>query len=351
MSSNDDPASQHPAAAIEAADGPADESEFEPVNWDASSVDSVSLSSSVYAHEYENGRRYHSYRHGRYPMPNDETEQSREDMKHTMLLELTDGKLIYAPIGETPQRIIDIGTGTGTWAIQVADLFPAAEVLGIDLSPIQPTWIPPNVKFLVDDAEDEWLNGDDFDYVHLRSVAPALRKLDRVLTQAYEHMKPGAWIEFQELHGQVHCDDGTMPEDDKLEEFYELTVEAFAGLGIMFHIARDLRPHLEAAGFKDIHCEVKKIPVGTWPKDKTMRLIGQYMKGVVADAIPAFAGKPFEAHGISNVESQVWQATAKKELEDRTKHRYLNFYFWYAQKPEDAPEHDAGAGSSGEDDT
>lgn len=163
-------------------------------------------------------------------------------------------------------------------------------------------------------------------------------------------MRPGAWIEFQELHGQVHCDDGTMPEDDKLKEFYELTVEAFDGLGIMFHIARDLRPHLEAAGFKDIHCEVKKIPVGTWPKDKTMRLIGQYMKGVVADAIPAFAGKPFEAHGISNVESQVWQATAKKELEDRTKHRYLNFYFWYAQKPADAPEHDAGAGSSGEDD-
>jgi hypothetical protein len=40
-------------------------------------------------------------------------EQNREDMKHAMLMELTDGKLLYAPIGDYPQKIVDIGTGTG----------------------------------------------------------------------------------------------------------------------------------------------------------------------------------------------------------------------------------------------
>jgi hypothetical protein len=35
----------------------------------------------------------------------------------------------------------------------VGDLFPAANVLGIDLSPIQPEWVPPNVRFMVDDVE------------------------------------------------------------------------------------------------------------------------------------------------------------------------------------------------------
>jgi hypothetical protein len=28
----------------------------------------------------------------------------------------------------------------------VGEKFPSAEVLGLDLSPIQPTWVPPNVK-------------------------------------------------------------------------------------------------------------------------------------------------------------------------------------------------------------
>lgn len=39
-------------------------------------------------------------------------------MLHTMMLEATDGRLYYAPIGDYPQKIIDLGTGTGTWAIQ-----------------------------------------------------------------------------------------------------------------------------------------------------------------------------------------------------------------------------------------
>ncbi|KAF5490165.1 Secondary metabolism regulator LAE1 [Colletotrichum fructicola] len=350
MSTADVQAPQHPAGAIEAADEPVDPSEFDPVEWDRSSADSASLTSSVLDHEYENGRRFHRFRHGRYPMPNDETEQDREDMKHTMFLELLDGDLFLAPIGDDPQKIIDIGTGTGKWAIEVGDLYPGASVLGIDLSPIQPSWAPPNVKFLVDDAEDEWLNGDDYDFVHFRAMAPLLRKLDMVLADAYNHMKPGAWIEFQELHGQIHCDDGTMADDDKLKEFYELVVEAFQNLGLDLHKARDLRPHLEAAGFKDIHCEIKKIPIGIWPKDPTQRVIGKYSRQAIEMAAPAFTGKPFEAMGISKVESQVWCATVKKDMEDLSKHRYYNMFFWYAQKPKDAPVRDDGAGSSGEDD-
>lgn len=101
---------------IEAADDnhSVDSNEFEPEEWDAGSSNaSTSISSSVYNHTFENGRRYHSYRHGRYPIPNDDLEQSREDMKHAMMLEMTDGKLFYAPVGDYPQKIIDIGTGTG----------------------------------------------------------------------------------------------------------------------------------------------------------------------------------------------------------------------------------------------
>lgn len=41
-------------------------------------------------------------------------------MLHTMMLEATDGKLFYAPIGDYPQKILDLGTGTGLWAIESA---------------------------------------------------------------------------------------------------------------------------------------------------------------------------------------------------------------------------------------
>jgi hypothetical protein len=112
-----------PAASweIEPASGPGEEDEFDVTDgYETSSSGATSATSSIYAHSYENGRRYQCFKNGRYPIPNDDTEQSREDMKHAMLLELTDGKLFYAPIGDHPQRILDIGTGTGELGIRNA---------------------------------------------------------------------------------------------------------------------------------------------------------------------------------------------------------------------------------------
>jgi hypothetical protein len=112
----------HGDAEIEAG-GSDEDGEFSATDFDADSIDddhsdSTSLRSSILEHSYVNGRRYHRYRHGRYPIPNDEAEQNREDMLHTMVMESTDGRLFYAPLGPNPQKVIDLGTGTGLWAIE-----------------------------------------------------------------------------------------------------------------------------------------------------------------------------------------------------------------------------------------
>lgn len=112
----------HGNAVIEAGgsdeDGEFSASDFDPDDSSSLRSSSTSISSSILEHSYQNGRRYHRYRHGRYPLPNDEAEQNREDMLHAMMLEATDGRLFYAPVGENPQRIADLGTGTGIWAIE-----------------------------------------------------------------------------------------------------------------------------------------------------------------------------------------------------------------------------------------
>ena len=84
---------------------------------DTRTAASTSLASSVRDYAFENGRRYHKFREGRYNFPNDDVEQEREDMKHAMV-KLLCQQLHFAPIGDNPQQILDIGTGTGIWAIE-----------------------------------------------------------------------------------------------------------------------------------------------------------------------------------------------------------------------------------------
>jgi len=152
----------------------------------AHSTGSVSVTSTVYAYTMEDGRRFQHLKHGRYPMPNDDEEMERENIKHLMLMELLGGELYRAPIGDNPQSILDVGTGSGAWAIEMGDRFPGAHVRGMDLSPVQPSLVPPNVDFLIDDCErDEWLS-HSVDFVHLRFMSIVLKDVPGTLWRAYE---------------------------------------------------------------------------------------------------------------------------------------------------------------------
>jgi hypothetical protein len=65
-----------------------------------------------------------------------------------------DGRLHLSPFSRAhpPRKVLDIATGTGTWAIEMGDKYPEAEIVGTDLSPIQPAFVPPNVRFFVEDS-------------------------------------------------------------------------------------------------------------------------------------------------------------------------------------------------------
>lgn len=99
---------------MEVARQPGEEDDFD-FNGDPIDDDCTSITSSVRACTDEHGRRYQCLKSGRYPIPNDDQEQDREDMKHAMLMELTDGALFFSPVGDNPQSILDIGTGTGMY--------------------------------------------------------------------------------------------------------------------------------------------------------------------------------------------------------------------------------------------
>src|ERR1700728_1183691 len=73
-----------------------------------------SITSAEYLFEKRNGRTYHTFGGDRnaYVLPNDELEKDRLDMQFWAIHEAFHRQYFFAPIGSSPQAILDIGTGT-----------------------------------------------------------------------------------------------------------------------------------------------------------------------------------------------------------------------------------------------
>jgi hypothetical protein len=63
------------------------------------------------------------------------------------------------------------------------------QILGNDLSPIQPQFVPPNVRFEVDDVEQPWIFNTKFDYIHCRYMAGSIADWPGLVARAYEYVQ------------------------------------------------------------------------------------------------------------------------------------------------------------------
>ncbi|KAK3954005.1 methyltransferase [Pseudoneurospora amorphoporcata] len=303
---------------------------------DANTTCSTSLAESIRDYVFENGRRYHRFREGRYNFPNDDVEQQREDMKHAMVKMLC-GRLYYAPIGSHPQEILDIGTGTGIWCIEMGDIFESANILGVDLSPIQPEWVPPNVRFMVDDIESPWLHPRNyFDYIHTRHTVMAIKDWPRLMRRASEHLRPGGWFEMQEVMHFPISMTGTMPADHPMAQYWALVREGLAALGIDFHAAAGgkLAQMMREAGFINVTERILQLPIGTWPKNKVLKTVGLYWRTILLDGIQAIALGPL-TRGLkwSREEVEMFLIQVRRAYHDNSSLLYMPLHIIYGQKP------------------
>ncbi|KAJ5656619.1 hypothetical protein N7507_008569 [Penicillium longicatenatum] len=301
----------------------------------------LSFASSVRDYCYENGRRYHAYRHGQYPIPNDQEEQDRLALLHHLFKLIVGGDLYRAPIqpreGPTPpHRILDIGTGTAEWAFEIAEDFPNAEVIGTDLSPIQPSWAPPNCRFYIDDAESDWAftPEEQFDFIHMRSMGGGIGDWPRLMKQAYQHLRPGGWIEVQEFETAVSSDDDSHLLAPTMVEWVEKVNDAARLFGKPMKIASQIHSWMENGGFVNVTDDIYKCPVGGWAKDRQLKEIGRLGKVLVLKVVEPYSLALFtRVLGYTYQEAQSYLEKVRAEMMNSKCHLYFFFHFVYGQRP------------------
>ncbi|KAF9999085.1 hypothetical protein BGZ79_007285 [Entomortierella chlamydospora] len=216
---------------------------------------------------YEDGRTRHCVESAPYMLPNDLAESDRLDAQHYIVRYMFKGNYNVRLDRNSNIKILDVATGTGVWALEMAHEFPKASVYGIDLSPIYPTpetssrVVPPNCYFQLCNVLDGLPFPDNyFDFVYQRllvyALTPAQRK--QVNTELLRVLKPSGHIQLVESDGLVYNAGQmtTMVNDLSLETAMKKNVDPKE--------VQRLKSGLRRTGFANINSFHVALPVGDW---------------------------------------------------------------------------------------
>lgn len=281
---------------------------------------SVSASSSIFDFVEEHGRTWHRYHEGKYFMPNDIPEQERLDLQHSISVRLFGG-LYLAPI-DHPNRVLDLGTGTGIWAIEFANEHPESDVLGTDLSPIQPEYVPPNCRFEVDDAEDEWVFGSRFDLIHARFMCGSFSNFPAIFASCLDNLNPGGWIEFQDYYVKVQAMDDSLA-GTALERWNDLVLEGVRRMGKNGLAAARFKGQMLDAGFVDVVERKYALPGNPWAKGEDQKMLGMMQMENILDGLHGMSiGLFTKMLGMSAEEVELMLVDVRKDMRNTKIHFY-----------------------------
>ncbi|KAJ0361704.1 hypothetical protein COL26b_013627 [Colletotrichum chrysophilum] len=245
-----------------------------------------SVTSSVLEYRQENGRTYHGYKEGKYMLPNDDREVDRLDLQHNLFIRTFDGRLATAPPNDPDAKVknvLDVGTGSGIWAMDFGDQHPEAETAR--------------------------------------------------LTTLASHLSDGGYLELIEIDCIPLSDDGTLTPEHSIMKTGNLLLEATTNAGRKYIYPPDLKAMMVEAGFDDVTMQLFKWPVNSWPKEQKYKEIGQWQNENLYQGWEAICMAPLtRALGWTKEEVTVLMAQNRQDFNNRNIHAYFPIWTIYGRK-------------------
>jgi Methyltransferase domain len=206
---------------------------------------------------------------------------------------------------------------------------------------------------MVDNVEVDWVTDTEYDFIHSRAMFLTIRDWPRLFEQAYKyvllfvkmrmelirhlcsrHLKPGGYLELQDLCLPVRSDDPVHASNSKAIQYTKYIMEAGTLSGMNFQAPLLWDEQLRAAGFTDIYLQWYNWPFGTWAKHPKNKIIGRYVLADVSDVIEAGTAFFTRVLGWRNEDVATLISEVRNELKEMKMNLYQRVCFCYARKPE-----------------
>ncbi|KAK3896887.1 S-adenosyl-L-methionine-dependent methyltransferase [Staphylotrichum tortipilum] len=287
----------------------------------------------------ENGRWYGKFKEGQYPFPVDEPELERLDVLHKVYLVARRGALHSSPLPNDHPRVLDLGCGTGIWGIEVADKYPLGVHMGVDLTSVQPEYIPLKMKFLQWDIEDAWEDDREpstWDLIHLRALNGSIRDWPKLYAQIFRRLQPeSGYIEQVEIDYTPRCEDGSLPPDGHMARWAREVFQATDRIQRPLRLDSNLtKQQLAAAGFVDVKEEIIQLPVNGWPRDPHGRDLGRWFNlGLRLSLEPLMLAPLNRTCGRTSEDVRDLAQKARDEVYSNNVHAYCTLHVFTARRP------------------
>ncbi|WWC65050.1 uncharacterized protein I303_107664 [Kwoniella dejecticola CBS 10117] len=186
----------------------------------------------------------------------------------------------------TTRRILDVGCGTGKWALEMIADFPDIHITGVDLAHPPITVFPSNFSFEIHDVtKGQEYEDDTFDVVHVRDIHAGMPDYHAMLTECVRVLRPGGYLLIKEIEWVPKLLDGGDAEQRFpaicaiLESFRdalsERSLDPLVGVNVESYID-------SVEGVTDIQYSRHMVPMTPWSDDPVLKYTGQMTRLAMA---------------------------------------------------------------------
>ncbi|KDN65896.1 putative methyltransferase [Colletotrichum sublineola] len=231
-------------------------------------------------------------------------------------------------------NVLDVGTNTGIWAVNFADLNRNSHVTGIDAVSLHPSNVPENVSFRqvhnIHGPWEPWELPETFDVIHCRVLLDKSFNFDCLCQNAFEKLNSGGVLELEEMQWNIYSDDDTIHPQSPLLQWVKALENKLERIP-NYTALEETKAKIESIGFIDVTVEEVKLPInpGVYPYDPEH--IGCWFHSFFAGLLEA--SRVPSSWVIPNNKDLALQV--REEIRHLSIHAYFRLYVWTARKPQE----------------